>query len=41
MRTGRREHPLDDSTYEVVVVQRGEGLPMDLSLVRARREEYR
>ena len=41
MHTDRRERPSDDSTYEVSVVRRGEGLPMDLSLVQARREEYR
>jgi len=41
MRTGRREHPLDDSTYEVAVVRRGEGLPVNLLLVQARCEEYR
>ena len=41
MRMGRRECRSGDSTYEAAVVQRGEGLPVDLSLVQARREEYR
>ena len=41
MRMGHRVRLLGVSTCVVVVVQRVEELRMDLSLVRARREEYR
>ncbi len=41
MRRGRLEGRSGDSTYEVAVVQRGEGLLVNLLLVQARREEYR
>ena len=41
MRKGHRGHRLGVAKCEVAVVQQGEGLPMDLSLVRAQREEYR
>ena len=41
MRMGRRGRRLGVSTCVAVEVQRVEELKMDLSLVRARREEYR